>query len=179
MKILFLTGNKGKLDEAKAIIPEIEGMEVELVEIQEIDSRKIIEHKLAEAARQTTENLMVDDVSVSLECLKGMPGPLIKWFLKTLGNEGIVEITKKMGNNRAEVCAQIGFRNNDGTVEFFEGLVKGIIVEPRGENGFGWDAIFQPDGSDKTYAEMSMEEKNGVSHRRLALEKLKQHLGRI
>jgi inosine triphosphate pyrophosphatase len=179
MRILFVTGNKGKLKEAKTIIPEIEGCDIDLPEIQEVDSKKIIEHKLIEAAKYSQENLMVEDGSVYMDCINGLPGPLIKWFSKTIGNEGIAKIAKGLGNNKAVATVWIGFRDKKGKIKFFEGSIKGEIVEPRGENGFGWDPVFQPEGYDKTFGEMSEEEKNKVSMRRIALEKLKKYLKKI
>jgi len=174
MKIIFLTGNKGKLDEAIKIIPEIEGREIDLSEIQEIDAKKIIESKLTEASKHLGNSLVVEDTSLYIGGLNGLPGPLIKWFMKTIGNDGLVKIANNFGNT-AEARTLIGYLEN-GKTEFFEGTIKGKIVEPRGENGFGWDTVFQPEGYKKTFAEMSTEEKNAISHRKIALEKLKEYL---
>jgi len=176
MKIIFLTGNQGKLSEATSIIPEIEGMEIDLPEVQEIDAKKIIENKLKEAAKQLEDNLIVEDTSLYLDGLGGLPGPLIKWFMKTIGNEGLVKIANSF-SNKAEARTWIAYLNN-GKVEFFEGVIKGTIVEPRGENGFGWDAIFQPEGYEKTFAEMTMEEKNELSMRKIAFQRLKDYLNK-
>jgi len=175
MKIYFLTGNKNKLEEAKAIMPEIEGKEIDLPEIQEIDPKKIIEEKLKAASKIIEGNLMVEDNSLYLEAIEGLPGPLIKWFMKTIGNEGLVSIANKLGNYEAEAKVWIGYLS-EGKTEFFEGSIKGKIVGPRGENGFGWDAIFEVEGTGKTFAEMTTEEKNAISMRKIALEKLKTFL---
>lgn len=174
MKIFFLTGSKEKLAEARSIIPEIEGYEIDLPEVQEIDAKKIIEHKLSEASKHLDNNLIVEDTSLYIEGFNGLPGPLIKWFMKTIGSEGLVKIANTFGN-KAEARTWIGFLE-DGRVEFFEGVVKGEIVKARGENGFGWDKIFQPEGFDKTFAEMTMEEKNKVSMRKKAFQKLRGYL---
>jgi XTP/dITP diphosphohydrolase len=69
----------------------------------------------------------------------------------------------------------IGYTDGDQIV-FFEGEIKGKIVSPRGTGGFGWDQIFQPEGYDKTFGEMSLEEKNKISMRKQALTKLKAYL---
>ncbi|PJC28651.1 hypothetical protein CO053_03410 [Candidatus Shapirobacteria bacterium CG_4_9_14_0_2_um_filter_40_11] len=69
-----------------------------------------------------------------------------------------------------------GYAKSHEEIFFFEGSVKGKIASPRGENGFGWDKIFQADGFSKTFAEMSLEEKNKRSMRRIALNKLKEFL---
>ena len=176
MKLLFVTGNEGKFREAKQLIPELEQLNIDLDEIQEVDPKVIIEHKLKQAIQIQKGNLIVDDNSLSLDCLNGLPGTLIKWFLKTIGNEGLVKISQAMNNSFAEVKLVVGYQSEEGKVEYFEGTVKGRIVEPRGENGFGWDPIFQPDGETKTYAEMTLEEKNKISVRKIAFQKLKNYL---
>ena len=179
MKIYFVTGNKNKLQEAQAIMPEIEGLDLDLAEIQELNSQKILETKLEEAKKYKPNcNLMVEDLSLEIEGMNGMPGPLIKWFLKSVGIEGVVKMAKMFGNQKATARLTLGFSNKLGENKFFEGIVKGKIVEPRGESDFGWDSIFVPDGFDKTFAEMGMEEKNKISHRKIALEKLKEYLNK-
>ena len=110
--------------------------------------------------------------------MNGLPGPLIKWFLKSLKNEGLVNIVEKLGDNRAQAKTIIGYSKNENSSCFcyFEGVVSGRIVAPRGETGFGWDPIFLPDGHDKTFAEMGKEEKNKISMRKKAATYLKRFL---
>lgn len=176
MVLYFITGNQNKFREATAILgPGLERVELDLPEIQDIDAKRVIEEKLGEARKHQPGDFIVEDVSLELECLNGLPGPLIKWFLKTVGYEGLADIAKKYDNNRARAIATYGYYSN-GEIKFFEGIVDGKIVDPRGDNKFGWDPIFQPDGYKKTFAEMTVEEKNEISHRRLALNKLKEYL---
>ena len=66
--------------------------------------------------------------------------------------------------------------DENSKIHFFEGEIKGTIVNPRGKTDFGWDPIFQPNGHKKTFGEMTKEEKNKISHRKVAVEKLKEHL---
>lgn len=173
--IYFITGSLNKLNEVKAIIPEIEQLDVDLPEIQEVDPKKVIEAKLMEAKNHHKGQFIVEDTGLYLECLGGLPGPLIKWFMKTLGYEGIYKIAEKFGENRATARTVIGFW--DGSrIEYFEGTAQGKLVEPRGESNFGWEPIFVPEGYDQTYAEMGFEKKNAISMRRLAVEKLKDYL---
>lgn len=120
---------------------------------------------------------IVEDTSLYFDCLGGLPGPLIKWFLATVGNEGLWNIAEKMENRKAEARTIIGHADKE-RVLYFEGVVKGNIVSPRGTLGFGWDVIFQPEGHEKTFAEMAKEEKNAISMRRIAFEKLKEFLGK-
>ena len=176
-KIYFVTGNKNKLKEASMIMPEIEGLELDLAEIQELEPKKILEAKLEEAKKYKPNcNLMVEDLSLEIEGMNGLPGPLIKWFLKSVGREGVVKMAKMFGNGDAVARLTLGFCNVKGENKYFEGIVEGKIVEPMGDSDFGWDPIFVPNGYDKTFAQMGTEEKNKISHRKIALEKLKKYL---
>lgn len=175
MVLYFITGNENKLKEARLILGDVESLEIDLPEIQSLNPKEVIEAKLREARKHHQGHLFCEDVSLSLDCFNGLPGTLIKWFLKSLGPEGIANITKQYNNSKATAKAFIGYYCNN-KLHFFEGEVKGSIVAPRGDSMFGWDPIFQPDGHDKTFAEMTLEEKNKISHRRKALQKLKEHL---
>jgi non-canonical purine NTP pyrophosphatase (RdgB/HAM1 family) len=176
MKLFFITGNKGKFDEASKIIPELEQKDIDLVEIQSLDPKEIIQAKLEEAKKNIQGNIVVEDGGLYIESLNGLPGPLIKWFVKALDNDGLYKITESYQNKKAEAKVIIGVGLENGNIEFFEGLISGTIVAPRGENGFGWDKIFMPDGYDKTFAEMAMEEKNEISMRKIAFQKLKNYI---
>jgi non-canonical purine NTP pyrophosphatase (RdgB/HAM1 family) len=177
MALYFITGSKNKFEEVKAIVDDVEQFELDLTEIQEIDAHKVISTKLFEsqAALKEHKQVIVEDTSLYLDALNGLPGPLIKWFMKTVGNEGLYKIASAFGNFGAEAKTIIGY--TDGKkVDFFEGVIKGSIVEPRGETTFGWDPIFIPEGYTKTFAEMSPDEKNAISMRKIAAEKLKTYL---
>ena len=173
--IYFITGNQGKLNEAKAIIPSIEGYDVDLPEIQEIDPHAIIRAKLLEGLKHKEGELIVEDTSLYLDALNGLPGPLIKWFLKTIGNDGLYNLVEKLGNNKAQAKTLIGYAKDAEHIEFFEGVIEGEIVAPAG-TGFGWDPIFKPAGHDKTFGQMDFDEKNSLSMRRMAFERLKEYL---
>jgi inosine triphosphate pyrophosphatase len=175
--IYFITGNKNKFTEAKGILPLLEQLDLDLPEIQEIDPKKIIEAKLQEALRHKTADFVVEDTSLSLDCLNGLPGPLIKWFLKAVGNEGLTAFADKFENASAEARTMIGYATSSGDIHYFEGVIKGRIVPSRGETSFGWDPVFMPEGFEKTFAEMSSEEKNSISMRRIAFQKLKEFIG--
>lgn len=172
MALYIITGNKEKYEEISAIIPGAEQLEVDLPEIQDIDPRNVIKAKLVEAYKQKDAEFVVEDTSLSFKCLNGLPGPLIKWFLKTIGNEGLFDIAEKMGDHAAEAKTMIVYARRPDEMFFFEGSMKGEIVRPRGKSGFGWDPIFQPEGFSKSFAEWTREEKNERSMRRIALNKL-------
>ena len=185
MKIKFITGNKNKYQEMRDIIApiEVEQVDIDLAEIQSLDSQEIIRHKLREALNNpllindTFSSIIVEDTSLHLACLNNdLPGPMIKWFLKTLNPQGIFELCQKMGNAKASGVTRIGYAHKDGTIEFFEGRNDGEIVFPIGDKDFGWGPIFKPNGSDKTYGQMDREEKFIISMRAQAALKLKQYL---
>ena len=174
----FITGNEGKLKEVQEIIGDIRHIvkrDIDLPEIQEIDAHEIIKDKLERAKDHHKEEFIVEDTSLYLEALGGLPGPLIKWFLKTIGNEGLFEICNKLGKYGAEAKTIIGYLDKKGNIEFFEGSIKGKICSPKGE-GFGWDPIFCTEGYEKCFGEFTSEEKNKISMRKIALEKLKNSL---
>ncbi len=178
--IHFITGNPGKLKEVREILGniQIEQLDIDLPEIQELDPHKVIAAKLAEARKHHKGEMIVEDTSLYLDALGGkLPGPFIKWFLESLGAEGIAEIATRYGIHGAKATNLLGYMDANGNVKFFEGSIKGNVVYSRGANGFGWDPIFQPDKYIKTMAQLTGEEKNKISHRRIALEKLREYLG--
>jgi len=177
-KIIFITGNKGKLKEAKSIVPVIVGRDIDLPEIQEVDAKKVIEAKLKEARKRHRGEYIVEDTSLYFECLNGLPGPLIKWFLEKLGDKKLAELAKKFKNQKAEAKTIIGYIGKNGETKFFEGSIKGKIVSPRGAGGFGWDKIFMPDGFKKTFGEMTEYEKNKISMRKKALTKFAEYFNK-
>ncbi len=174
MNIAFITGNEKKFKEAHHAIPGLTQLSLDLPEIQELDSRKIIAAKVEAARAQYEGALLVDDVSLELIALNGFPGPLIKWLLSSNGVEGIWKIASSLGDTRARAICTLGCAVGD-TVEYFSGTVEGSIVSPRGP-GFGFDRIFLPDGETRVYSEMTVDEKNACSHRGIALMKLKEYV---
>jgi inosine triphosphate pyrophosphatase len=181
-KIIFLTGNANKLREAKEILRgyDVIGKDAEIPEIQEVNPELIVEDKVRRALKLLGCPVFVEDTSLCYESLNGLPGPLVKWFLKKVGRRGLVDILSAFDNKTAYAKCYVGYGvpasgKSKERIMIFEGSVKGRIVEPAGESKFGFDPIFLPDGYDKTFAQMG-EEKNKISHRRLALEKLKKYL---
>lgn len=174
--LYFITGNKNKFEEVAAILPEVEQLDIDLPEIQDIDPHEIIKAKLTEAFKHTSGEFIVEDTSLYFNCLNGLPGPLIKWFMKTIGNKGLADLVDKFGDNKAQAKTIIGYAKKVGDIEFFEGVVDGKIVQPQAQSNFGWDPVFLPDGHTKTFAEMDKSEKNEISMRRMALNKLKEYL---
>jgi inosine triphosphate pyrophosphatase len=178
--LCLITSNVHKLTEARLILPALEGWAIDLPEIQHAEPRPVIEAKLLAALNlgSTHARLLVEDTGLYLDALQGLPGPLIKWFLAPgkLGLEGLYQLAHRQGQTTARAITVIGYleRHAEGiTLRYFEGVTAGQIVAPRGQQGFGWDSIFCPEGSPHTFAEMEPAEKLRFSMRRQAFARLR------
>ena len=180
MTLYFVTGKQAKFDEAKRVIPKIEQLVLDLTEIQSMDPEDIIARKLDEAFTKTKDKgkdreIVCEDTSLYIGCLNGLPGPLIKWFLERLGNDGIYQLVSPYKEKIAIAKTVVGYLGN-GKRAYFSGEIPGEIVKPKGETNFGWDPIFLPRGYKQTFAEMKQEEKIKISMRTQAFTKLKEYL---
>jgi non-canonical purine NTP pyrophosphatase (RdgB/HAM1 family) len=177
MVLYFISGNKNKFEQVKQILfPEIkiEQLDIDLIEIQEVDSHKVLQHKLLEAQKHHKGEFLVEDTSLYIDAMGGLPGPLIKWFLKMVGAEGLYKMTQKLGHTNAKAKAIFGYSSGE-EVKFFEGEILGDISPPGKDDGFGWNRIFIPNGQNKVLSEMTQEEKIKVGMRKIALEKFKEY----
>lgn len=149
---------------------------VELDELQSLDLRTIVDHKARQAYDILKTPVLVEDVGLTFEAMGKLPGPLIKWFLEELHDEGLCKLVDGLEHRKAYVSIMYGYY--DGTqTQFFENHVSGTVSpEPRGSHGFGWNPVFIPEGSDKTYAEMTDEEVRPFSVRARAIERLRAYL---
>lgn len=171
MKITFVTGNEFKARETEEILNiDLEISKIELDEIQDLDLEKVALHKLNQAYEILKTPVMIDDVSFEVGVWNKFPGPLIKWMLKAGEGPGLLlKLLEKEEDRRARARLAIGF--HDGVApQLFFGEVNGTVAhEIKGENGFGWDRVFIPEGHSQTFAEMPRELKNSISHRGRAL----------
>jgi XTP/dITP diphosphohydrolase len=170
----FATTNADKVAEAQdhlGAVTEVTQFEYDYVEIQAADVADIAAHGAREAyeATEGDKAVIVDDTGLFVRGLGGFPGPFAAFVEDTLGIERVWGLAADLEDRRASFRSAIGYADGD-TVETFEGVLKGTIVAPRGDGGFGYDPIFEHDGT--TLAEMTMAEKNAVSHRARALSKL-------
>ncbi len=177
-EIYLVTGNPGKLRELQALFPariKLMAKQLDLTEIQSLDAAEIVRDKLARAFALVKKPVIVEDVSVELSCLGGLPGPFVRYFEDRLGRGALYELTKHADDTSAVArCAMGYFDGRERHV--VEGIMRGHIVAPRGENGFGFDAVFVAEGQTRTNAELSPEAKNKLSHRTRAIEKLTRFL---
>ncbi|XP_066158975.1 inosine triphosphate pyrophosphatase [Euwallacea fornicatus] len=180
-KITFVTGNVKKLEELVAILGttfprEVISKKLDLPELQgEID--EICIKKAETAYKQIGGPVLVEDTCLCFNALKGLPGPYIKWFLEKLGPEGLYSMLAGFEDKTAQAVCTFAYHPGEegGEVLLFQGKTNGEIVIPRGPRDFGWDPCFQPTGYAVTYAEMPKAEKNKISHRFKALDKLKSY----
>lgn len=173
-EILFITGNSKKAEEVKAITGlDVKTRNLDIPEIQALNVEEVAKAKALAAFQLTGQPVIVDDTGMSIEALNGLPGALVAWFLDNLKPIGILKILNSERNRRASVSTCIGYADQNG-VSVFTGIIYGKIANSlKGNNGFGYDPIFIPDGYNKTYAEMTSDEKNEISMRKIALLKFK------
>lgn len=171
----FATTNKNKLREANEILGEaLESIEIELVEPQALDVEEVVKEKARDAFVKTGKPVLVEDTGIYFDAWNGLPGALVKWFLQTVGNGGIVKMMDNESNRNVTAKTAVGFYDGQDYY-IYTGEIKGRIAENiQGESGFGWDPIFIPNGYDKSFAQMSPEQKNEISMRHIALKRLKE-----
>lgn len=176
--IQVVTSNKQKYEEIRNILLPFESKQVSvhLDEIQELDTKKILEHKLLQASKHVKGDFIVEDSLLYMECFNNkLPGPFIKWFEKTFKLIQIFEICKKLNKHNSRAVSMVGYYRN-GEIKIFRGETKGVIVKPVGSNDFGYGAIFKPLNSKLTFGQMSREEKYKTSFRAKAVINLKKYL---
>ncbi|KAJ3753369.1 inosine triphosphate pyrophosphatase-like protein [Lentinula raphanica] len=179
---IFVTGNSNKLKEVQAILSagehpvEIDSRSLEIDEIQG-STREVSKAKCRRATELLNGPCITEDTALCFEALDGLPGPYIKYFLEKLGHDGLNRMLVGFDSKKAWALCTFAYCAGPGHEPvLFEGRTDGRIVPPRGPAKFGWDPVFEPDGTGLTYAEMPVEQKNLISHRYKALEKLRLYL---
>jgi len=177
--IFFATGNINKFNEARSILGQY-GFAVGMLrlkgdEIQSESLKEIAETSVQNAYQRCRMPIFVEDAGLFIEELGGFPGPYAAYVYKTVHNSGILKLMENKADRSAKFQSLIAYCDDQTPCEpkCFEGEVKGEITlterKAQGKSGFGFDPIFQPAGSKKTFAEMTLTEKNGFSHRAMAI----------
>jgi XTP/dITP diphosphohydrolase len=176
----FATGNVNKFNEARSILSPY-GIAVGMLrvkgdEIQSDSLKEIAQTSAINAYKRSRLSIFVEDAGLFIDALSGFPGPYAAYVYKTIHNSGILRLMENMKNRRAKFQSVIAYC--DETLcepECFDGESIGEITlierRQKGKSAFGFDPIFQPVGSRKSFAEMTIEEKNGFSHRAMAIRK--------
>jgi inosine triphosphate pyrophosphatase len=170
----FITGNKNKLAEVQAILAgviELQNQNIDLVEIQGT-VEEVTTDKARRAAEAINGPVLVEDTCLCFKAMNDLPGPYIKWFMQSLGAAQMHKLLAGFDDKSAQAVCTFAYCEGPGHEPvLFQGRTDGKLVESRGPTVFGWDSCFEYKG--QTYAEMEKAEKNKVSHRGKALEKLK------
>lgn len=191
MKICFATNNRNKVEEINKLL----GDKYEVLSLEDIgcqdelpETKDTLEGNSLQKARYVYEkfqvNCFADDTGLEVEALGGEPGVYSAMYAgPQRNNEDNIRLLLKnlegKSNRRARFRTVISLII-DGKTEQLEGIVEGrIISEMKGEKGFGYDPVFVPDGYSVTFAQMSMDEKNKISHRGHAIRKLVKYLQEI
>lgn len=192
-KIVLSTDNKNKLREIREILEDldvkiygksdIDGMDFEVIE----DGDTLYDNALKKAsamAERVDYAVMADDTGLFVTTLNGEPGVHSARYASEhddkKNREKLLNNLKDKDDRSAYFKTQIILIDEEKNIIPIEGVCPGkISLEEKGENGFGYDSIFIPDGFDKTFAEMSHEEKNEISHRSRALKNLRDKLSKL
>ena len=187
--LIFATNNKNKVAEIQSlvgqefnIIPLLDaGIDIDIPEPHETLKENAFE-KASTIHSITKQNCFSEDTGLEIEALNGAPGVKSARY----AGEGrdfqanidkvlvqLKEVENRTAQFRTVICLLWQDAENILQTHYFEGICKGQITHKmQGEKGFGYDPIFIPDGSEKSFAEMSMEEKNVFSHRQKAVTQL-------
>jgi XTP/dITP diphosphohydrolase len=177
--VFFATNNVNKFNEARRILTDYDiavGMlRVKTAEIQSDSLNEIAQASVIDAFRRCHLPVIVEDAGLFIDALKGFPGPYAAYTYKTIGNAGLLKLMENVEDRKATFQSVIAYYDGQSASVCFEGEATGKITKEErrgnGKSGFGFDPIFQPAGSEKTFAEMTMEEKNCFSHRANAVRK--------
>jgi XTP/dITP diphosphohydrolase len=181
VEALFVTSNPNKAREVAEILKvELTSVALDLPELQTLDVAEVAASKAA-TAREILDDpdspILVEDSGLVVEAWNGLPGALTKWFLRSVGNEGLLRMLSLEEDRSAQAVCAVAVASADGSVRAFTGVVRGSIAyQPRGAEGFGWDPIFVPEGHSETYAELGPR-KHEISHRARALAAVREALG--
>lgn len=188
-KLVFATNNAHKLEEIRAIL----GDKVEILSLNDIDchadipeTADTLQGNAALKAQYIYENYgldcFADDTGLEVEALNGAPGIYSARYADGEGHDSEANMKKLLSEMQDKENRKARFRTvicliEDGKEHFFEGIVNGSIIrERKGGAGFGYDPVFMPDGYSETFAEMGNDEKNKISHRARAVQKLCEYL---
>lgn len=167
------TTNRSKLEEFRRILQDYEvvGRKLDIEEVQSLDPYKVARCKAIEAYKANDYNpILVEETSLSMRGLGGRPGTYIKDFSEDIEMRRMIAETWLRGRDRAALAKVLIAVFDGSAVHIREGNTEGTITDClRGTDGFGWDDMFVPKGSTRTFAEMSSEEKDLYSMRRKAL----------
>jgi XTP/dITP diphosphohydrolase len=175
-RVLFATSNRGKLEEARAILAPfrltVDQFDGKGIEIQADTTAEIAAYSSRGAAAAARRPVLVEDAGLYVDSLGGFPGPYSAYAFKTIGVAGVVALLGPSANRDARFVSSLAYCEPGGEPTQFEGTALGsITAKPRGKRGFGFDPIFLPRSGSRTFGELTVEEKCDVSHRAASMKK--------
>jgi XTP/dITP diphosphohydrolase len=184
-KILFITSNKGKLLEAEKLLSplgyEVEQLEISYPEIQASGLDGVVSFGMEWILKEggIKEPFLIEDAGLFIKALNGFPSVFSAYVFKSIGLDEILRLMEGKEDRNAYFESCIGYYDDKTGIKIFSGKVEGtIVIEKKGDHGFGYDPIFIPEGEKRTFAEMTTEEKNKLSHRGESLRRLAEFLGK-
>lgn len=186
-EIIIASGNKGKIQETEEILKEFKiisindlEIKVEILEDQNTFEKNAIKKAETIAQLLNGKKCIADDSGIEIECLDGFPGVKTKRWMNGTDRERnlkIIEKLKSVPKEKRKIKFTTAIALSDGKMTICEiGTINGFVAEStRGENGFGFDEIFELENG-KTLAELTSQEKNEISARKFALEKIRKIL---
>jgi len=173
--IYFVTSNKGKHAEARAIFADLVQKDIGYTEIQADTLEEVAAYGIKEVAARLDGSVMIEDAGLFVEALKGFPGVYSAYVQKTIGNAGMLRLMEGIERRDAYFKSVVAYAEPGQEPVMFKGEVHGQIgFEEKGGKGFGYDPIFYVGGD--SLGEMEIEEKNRISHRAASMKALKDWL---
>ena len=173
--VTFITGNKHKVIEAENIFKKFD-INLDHIDLGYTEVQGTLEDVALSgakyASRKLNKSVIVEDAGLFIRALNYFPGTYSSYVQKTIGNKGILKLMENVSDRYAEFRSVIGYCAPNSEPKTFLGKVKGqIAFEEKGNLGFAYDPLFYVESEDKTFGELSTEEKNQFSHRKNSLEK--------
>lgn len=178
MELLFVSSNIHKFQEIREILQEyhilITFHQQEMPELQSDSLEEIAKFRAQHAFSLLRKPLFVEDTGLFIRALNGFPGPYSAYVFKTIGNSGILQLLHSASDRAAMFKTALALMLSETEILTFVGETPGVIApSEQGTGGWGYDPIFIPlEGTGRTYGQMSLKEKNQVSHRRQGIKKL-------
>lgn len=175
MELVFLSANEYKRNEVKQILDSdtihVITYDAKIDEIQSQSMEKIVRNKAEQAYGKLKRPVLIEQTGLRIADFGNLPSGLTQVFWDALQADKFCKYFH--GKGEVEAVTVLGYCDGK-KIYLFSGSIKGSIVpEPRGDRSFQWDCVFQPDGAEQSFAEMSPKDKNKHSMRRIALDKLR------
>ncbi len=186
MKILFVTGNSDKVDQAKILFKdsqfEIEQLKLDIPEVQSLNGQEVINKKFQYYIDNFLEDnkgpFFVEDTSFYMDALNGFPGPLAKYMYKAIGADGFFNIANAIGNIKCHATTRVYYYDQNIGPNYFEGTISGKLVKSKVYLGHGFEDVFLPDGQTQTLSEIDSDKRPLLNMRGAAILQLKDLLNK-